>query len=157
MRHNVPEISTQSFSSTLPPTESCVIFIFSSFSTVPHHGGISQIEGRGVPLDCMNHLWLLLISVVSFRIAAWCDRICRRWTQLGQCYSHRMALWNWSQQIESLIKASMIFTLPGPYASFLEGQGHPGVWGNWTFLLGHFKGTKALTRGHGGNHSCCLR
>ena len=45
------------------------------------------------------------------------------------------------------------------YASFLKGQGHQGIfslvkgtlWGNCKFLLEHFKGTKAMTRGHGGN------
>ena len=30
------------------------------------------------------------------------------------------------------------------------------LWGNCKFLLEHFKRTKALTRGHGGNNLCCL-
>ena len=33
----------------------------------------------------------------------------------------------------------------------------PYRWGNCKFLLEHFKGTKTLTRGHGGNRLCCLR
>ena len=49
-------------------------------------------------------------------------------------------------------------------ASFLKGQGHQGIfslvkgtlWGNRKYLLEHFKGTKAMTRGHGGNRLCCL-
>ena len=43
---------------------------------------------------------------------------------------------------------------------FLKGQGHQGtfslvkvtLWGNCRLLLEHFKGTKAMARGHGGNH-----
>ena len=48
----------------------------------------------------------------------------------------------------------------GLYASFLKGQGHQGIslvkctlWTNYKFLLAeHIKGTKAMTRGHRGNH-----
>ena len=48
---------------------------------------------------------------------------------------------------------------------FLKGQGHQGIvslvkgtlWGNCKFLLEYFKGTKAMTKGHGGNRLCCLR
>ena len=50
----------------------------------------------------------------------------------------------------------------GLYALFLKGQGHQGIfslvkgtlWGN--FFCEHFKGTKAMTRGHGGNRLCCV-
>ena len=53
----------------------------------------------------------------------------------------------------------------GLYASFLKGQGHQGIfslakgtlWGNCKFLLEHFKGTKAMARGNGGNRLRCLR
>ena len=53
----------------------------------------------------------------------------------------------------------------GLYASFLKGQGHQGIfflvkgtlWWNCKFVLEHFKGTKAMTRGHGGNRLRCLR
>ena len=53
----------------------------------------------------------------------------------------------------------------GMYASLLKGQGHHGIfssvkgtlWGNFKFLLELFKGTRAMTRGHGGNHLRCLR
>ena len=39
---------------------------------------------------------------------------------------------------------------------FLLGKGHP-MRKFCNFLLAeHFKGTKAMTRGHGGNHLCCL-
>ena len=53
----------------------------------------------------------------------------------------------------------------GLYASLLKGQEHKGIsflvkgtlWGNCKFLLEHFKGTKAMTRGHRGNRLRCLR
>ena len=50
------------------------------------------------------------------------------------------------------------------YASFSKGQGHQGIFssvkgtlsGNCKFLLEHFKGTKAMPRGHKGNRLCYL-
>ena len=55
--------------------------------------------------------------------------------------------------------------IAGLYASFLKGQGHRGIfflvkgtlWWNCKIVLEHFKGIKAMTRGHGGNRLCCLR
>ena len=59
----------------------------------------------------------------------------------------------------------------GLYASYLKVQGQQGIlslvkgtlWGNCRFLLWHFKGTKAMTRGHWGNRlswvkyqACCI-
>ena len=49
-------------------------------------------------------------------------------------------------------------------ACFWKGNGHQGIfssvkgtlWGNCKCLLKHFKGTKAITRGHGGNRRRCL-
>ena len=47
---------------------------------------------------------------------------------------------------------------------FLKVQGHQGIfsqvkgtlWGNCKLLLEHFKGIKAITKGHGGNRLCYL-
>ena len=47
-------------------------------------------------------------------------------------------------------------------ASFLKGQAHQGIFSlekgrKLKFVLEHFKGTKAMTRGHAGNRLWCLR
>ena len=59
-------------------------------------------------------------------------------------------------------------TVAGLYASFLKGQGLRGLFSlvkappheeivNFLLhVLEHFTGTKATTRGHGGNRLCCL-
>ena len=52
----------------------------------------------------------------------------------------------------------------GLYAFFFKWQGYQGIfslvkgtlWVYYTFLQEHFKGTKALTRGYGGNRLRCL-
>ncbi len=92
----------QKVSLLLSPTGSLLLLIFSSSSAAPHPGEVSRIEGWGVPLDCRNLLWLLLISVASFPTAAWCGWICCHWTRPGQCYSHQMALWDVCQGNENV-------------------------------------------------------
>ena len=55
--------------------------------------------------------------------------------------------------------------VPGLYAFFFfKGRGHQGIlslvmgtlWGNYKFVLEHFKGTNAMTRRHWGNCHRCL-
>ena len=66
---------------------------------------------------------------------------------------------------ETLALNSAFGSIPGLYALFLKGQGHQGIfslakgtlWGNCEFLLEHFKVTKAMARGNGGNHVHCIR
>ena len=63
-----------------------------------------------------------------------------------------------------VVEGRTALSLTWLYASFLKGQGHQGIffsvkgtlWWNCKFLLEHFKGTKAMTRGHGDNRLGCL-
>ena len=112
-----------------------------------------QSDKYGIWKPSKSRLFILIVTIKISSV-----RVRHAWNQRQNGWIFSLSFCTHASMKYHACKCSMM------YASFLKGQGHKGIFslvkgtllGNCKSILGHFKDTKAMTRGHGGNRLCCL-
>ena len=106
---------------------------------------------------CLATVWSTHLGCSSCRVTCHRPQTYSLWgiciSSLGTWFRQRLVEFasHWFSTTYSR-PVSFIFERARAPMHFLLGT----LWGNLKFLLKHFKGTKAITRGPGGNHLPCL-